>query len=69
MQLFHSVLTKQRILLKSVLKEVRKKIIILVIPPDPITNYLIEYHVKVLLKGDITICPGEEVLVESACQI
>ena len=41
----------------------------LVIPPDPITKHLIEYRVKVLLKGDITICPGEEVLVESACII
>ena len=41
----------------------------LVIPPDPITKHLIEYCVKVLLKGDITICPGEEVLVESACII
>ena len=41
----------------------------LIIPPDLITKPLIEYHVKVLLKGDITICPGEEVLVESACII
>ena len=28
----------------------------LVIPPDPITKHLIEYRVKVLLKGDIIIC-------------
>ena len=41
----------------------------LIIPPDPITKHLIEYCVKVLLKGDITIHPGEEVLVESACII
>ena len=41
----------------------------LVNPPDPITKHLIEYHVKVLLKGDIVICPGEEVLAESACII
>ena len=40
-----------------------------IIPPNPIAKHLIEYHVKVLLKGDITICPGEEVLVESACII
>ena len=30
----------------------------LIIPPDPISNL-----VKVLLNGDITICPGEEALV------
>ena len=41
----------------------------LVIPPDPISKHLIEYRVKVLLKRDIVICPGEEVLVESACII
>ena len=41
----------------------------MIIPPDPISKHLIEYRVKVLLKGDITICPGEEVLVESACII
>ena len=41
----------------------------LVTPPDPISKHLIEYHVKVLLKQDIVICPGEEVLVESACII
>ena len=41
----------------------------LVNPPDPISKHLIEYHVKVLLKRDILICPGEEVLVESACII
>ena len=41
----------------------------LIIPPDPLSKHLIEYFVKVLLKGDITICPGEEVLVESACII
>ena len=41
----------------------------LVKPPDPISKHLIEYRVKVLLKRDILICPGEEVLVESACII
>ena len=41
----------------------------LVIPPDPITKHLIEYRVKVLLKGDIIIYPGEEILVETACII
>ena len=41
----------------------------LVTPPDPISKHLIEYCVKVLLKRDILICPGEEVLVESACII
>ena len=41
----------------------------LVTPPDPISKHLIEYRVKVLLKRDILICPGEEVLVESACII
>ena len=41
----------------------------LVIPPDPITKHLTEYPVKVLLKGDIVICPGEKVLAESACII
>ena len=41
----------------------------LVTLPDPISKHLIEYRVKVLLKRDILICPGEEVLVESACII
>ena len=41
----------------------------MVIPPNPITKHLIEYRVKVSLKGDITVCPGEEVLAESACII
>ena len=41
----------------------------LVKPPDPISKHLIEYRVKVLLKRDILICPGEEVLAESACII
>ena len=41
----------------------------LIIPPDPKSKYLMEFCVKVLLKGDITIYPGEEVLVESACII
>ena len=41
----------------------------LVTPPDPISKHLIEYRVKVLLKRDILICPGEEVLAESACII
>ena len=41
----------------------------LVKPPDPISKHLIEYHVKILLKRDIVICPGEKVLVESACII
>ena len=36
----------------------------LVIPPDPIAKHLIEYCVKVLLKEDIVICPGEEALAE-----
>ena len=40
-----------------------------IIWPDPITKHLIEYHVKVLLKGDITIRWGKEVLVESTCII
>ena len=41
----------------------------LVKPPDPISKHLIEYRVIVLLRRDILICPGEEVLVESACII
>ena len=41
----------------------------LVKPPDPISKHLIEYRVKVLLKGDIVISPGEVVLAESACII
>ena len=41
----------------------------LVTPPDPISKHSIEYRVKVLLKRDILICPGEEVLAESACII
>ena len=41
----------------------------LVIPPDPISKHLIEYCVKVLLKGDIVISPGEVVLAKSACII
>ena len=40
-----------------------------IIPPHPISKHLIEYRVKVLLKGGIAICLGEEVLVESACII
>ena len=36
---------------------------------DPITKHLIEYCVKDLLKGDIVICPGVEVLGESVCII
>ena len=41
----------------------------LIIPPDPITKHLIEYRVKVLLKGDIILYPGEEILAETACII
>ena len=41
----------------------------LVIPPDPIMKHSIEYRVKVLLKGDIIIHPGEEILVNTACII
>ena len=33
----------------------------LVIPPDRITKHLIEYRVRVLLKGDILIYPGKEI--------
>ena len=31
----------------------------LLIPPDPKSKHLIEYCVKVFLKGEITICPGD----------
>ena len=41
----------------------------LVIPPDSIVKHLIEYHVKVLLKSDIVVHPGEEILVNTACII
>ena len=41
----------------------------LVIPPDQITKHLIEYRVRVLLKGDIIIYPGEEIVVQTACLI
>ena len=41
----------------------------LVIPPDQITKHLIEYHVRVLLKGDIIIYPGEEIVVQTTCLI
>ena len=41
----------------------------LVISPDSINKHLIEYRVKVLLKEDIKVHPGEEILVNTACII
>ena len=41
----------------------------LVISPDSIMKHLIEYRVKVLLKDDIKVHPGEEILVNTACII
>ena len=41
----------------------------LVISPDSINKHLIEYRVKVLLKDDIKVHPGEEILVNTACII
>ena len=41
----------------------------LVISPDSINKHLIEYRVKLLLKDDIKVYPGQEVLVNTACII
>ena len=41
----------------------------LVIQPDPILKHLIEYRVKLLLKGDIIVHPGEMIQVNTACII
>ena len=41
----------------------------LVISPDSINKHLIEYRVKVLLKDDIKVHPGEDILVNTACII
>ena len=41
----------------------------LVLTPEPASKHLIDYHVKLLLKEDIKLHPGHEVLVETSCII
>ena len=41
----------------------------LVIQPDSIMKHLIEYRVKLLLKSDIVVNPGEMIQVDTACII
>ena len=41
----------------------------LVKQPDSVVKHLIEYRVKVLLKKDIVVYPGEEILTNTACII
>ena len=41
----------------------------LVTSPDLLTKHLIEYRVRVLLKEDIIIYPGQEFVVKTACLI
>ena len=41
----------------------------LVNPPDPSSKHLIDYRVKLLLKEDIRLSPGYEILTETACII
>ena len=41
----------------------------LVHPPEDIEKHLIDYRVKLLLKQDIRLAPGYEVLCETACII
>ena len=41
----------------------------LVHPPDPSSKHLIDYRVKLLLKNDIILGPGQEVLAQTACMI
>ena len=41
----------------------------LVLPPDPSSKHLIDYRVKLLLKNDIILGPGQEALAQTACMI
>ena len=41
----------------------------LVKPPETFLKHLIDYRVKLLLKNDIVLQPGQEVLVATACII
>ena len=41
----------------------------LVHPPEAISKHLIDYRVKLLLKKDIRLSPGQEMLAETACII
>ena len=41
----------------------------LVHTPEPASKHLIDYRVKLLLKEDIVLQPGHEILVKTACTI
>ena len=41
----------------------------LINPPEPILKHLIDYRVKLLLKEDLVLHPGQEELVATACMI
>ena len=41
----------------------------LVLTPKPASKHLIDYRVKLLLKEDIKLHPGHEILVETGCII
>ena len=41
----------------------------LVLTPEPTSKHLIDYRVKLLLKEDIKLHPGHEVLVKTGCVI
>ena len=41
----------------------------LVFTPEPASTHLIDYHMKLILKDDIMLHPGYEVLVKTGCII
>ena len=41
----------------------------LVLPPHPTSKHMIDYHVKLLLKNDITLNPSDTILAKTTCII